>query len=263
MTHQLSRGIPAPVCIAGVPVHPIRLQELLLWLSQRLSLQQQTVVMYCNVYAVNIAQRHQTFRAAMKKADIIFCDGYGVRIAATLLQRRVPERFTPPDWIDQLLALCAQNHYRIFLLGGKPGVATGAIERLHRRFPEVQMTAHHGYFACDGNDNAGVLRAIHTYAPHILLVGMGMPRQEEWIYANQAYLSVPLIMTVGALFDYLAEEVPRGPRWLTDNGFEWLCRLIIEPRRLWRRYLLGNPYFAWLVARQMLHAIMRYPQKKK
>lgn len=252
MAQQLRTHIPPPICIAGVHVHPVRLPDLLLWVTQTIAAQQQAAVMYCNAYAVNLAQRDRAFQIAFNSADVAFCDGYGVKLAASWLGHPMPERFTPPDWIASLVSLCAQHHYRLFLLGGEPGVAEQAAQRLRQQFPTVQIMTHHGYFDPWSAENAAVIRSINAIAPEILLVGMGMPRQEQWVHNNLPHLSVRVAMTVGALFDYMAGEMPRGPRWLTDNGFEWLCRLAIEPRRLWRRYVLGNPYFLWLVARQML-----------
>jgi N-acetylglucosaminyldiphosphoundecaprenol N-acetyl-beta-D-mannosaminyltransferase len=149
----------------------------------------------------------------------------------------------------------AGRGYRIFLLGTEQVIVERAAERLRVRFPGLEVAAHHGFFDLDGAENAAVLERIAAFAPHVVLVGMGMPRQERWIARNAPALEANVTMSVGALFDYLAERVARGPRWLTDNGFEWVCRLWYEPRRLWRRYLLGNPRFLWLIARQRLRRL--------
>jgi N-acetylglucosaminyldiphosphoundecaprenol N-acetyl-beta-D-mannosaminyltransferase len=135
-------------------------------------------------------------------------------------------------------------------LGGPPGVAEVAAERLCERHPGLQIAAHHGYFLDSAQDEQAAIEKIRVFAPGLLLVGMGMPRQECWATARRAQLEVPVVMTVGALFEYLAGTVARGPRWLTDHGFEWLCRVWYEPRRLWRRYLIGNPAFLMLIVRQ-------------
>jgi N-acetylglucosaminyldiphosphoundecaprenol N-acetyl-beta-D-mannosaminyltransferase len=97
-----------------------------------------------------------------------------------------------------------------------------------------------------------VLQAINATSPDILLVGLGMPIQERWLMENWGFVKAKVALPVGALFDYLAGEIPRAPHWMTDHGLEWLGRLIVEPRRLWRRYLLGNPRFLWLVLKQRL-----------
>ncbi|MGH2541763.1 MAG: WecB/TagA/CpsF family glycosyltransferase [Ardenticatenaceae bacterium] len=233
--------------IGGVPVHPVRLDELLEWMAAVITARKQATVMYANAYMVNLAYSNPAFRDAIHRADLVFCDGHGVRLASLLLGTPLPERLTPPDWIPALATFCAQQDYRLFLLGGRPSVAGHAATRLRTGFSGLQITTHHGYFDPQSVENEAVLWQINATAPDVLLVGMGMPRQERWIIENLPCHSVPVTIAVGALFDYLAGQRARGPRWLTDHGGEWLCRLWFEPRRLWRRYLLGNPRFAWLV----------------
>ncbi|WP_165774613.1 WecB/TagA/CpsF family glycosyltransferase [Candidatus Viridilinea mediisalina] len=233
-------------------MHPLQLEELLGWLKAALAQREQLTVFYANVHAVNLAQDDALFRAAYAQADLVFCDGQGLRLGSALLGRPLPARFTPPDWIDQLMLLCANQGYRVFLLGGQPGVAAAAVARLHQRYPTLTLASHHGYILDDPHEATMALAALGSFTPDLLLVGMGMPQQERWIAAQREQLVAPVVMSVGALFDYLADTVPRGPRWLTDHGFEWLCRLWYEPQRLWRRYLLGNPRFFALVLQQLV-----------
>lgn len=244
--------LPVPYSIAGVPVHPIGLQTLLRWIRQMVTRQQQASVMYANAHAINLAQQYPTFQDTLNKADLVFCDGYGVWLAAHWLGCSLPQRFTPPDWIMQLVALCIDQKYRIFLLGAQPGVARKAAHRLQANFPLLSIASEHGYFCPHGVENENVLQKINRVSPDILLVGMGMPRQEIWVRQNQHRHEVYVTICVGALFDYLAGEVRRGPRWMTDSGGEWLWRLAFEPKRLWRRYLLGNPAFVKLVLQQWI-----------
>lgn len=243
MRHTTLAAPPPPHRIDGLPVHPLRLAELLALLDGAVAADERLTVFYANVHAANLARGDAAFRAAYEAADLVFCDGQGLRLGAAILGTPLPERFTPPDWIDALAHACAARGAGMFLLGGRPGVAEAAAARLVRRHPGLPTYTHHGYFLGSPADEAAALAAIRAAAPGVLLVGLGMPLQERWVAARRAELDVPVVMTVGALFDYLGEAVPRGPRWLTDNGLEWLCRLYFEPRRLWRRYLLGNPRF--------------------
>jgi len=103
--------------------------------------------------------------------------------------------------------------------------------------------SHHGYFEPGTPHNERVLEDVNARRPNILLVGMGSPKQELWVDRYADRLDVDILWTVGALFDYVSGRVPRAPRWLADNGLEWIFRLGIEPQRMWRRYLLGNPVF--------------------
>lgn len=248
--YALPAALPAPRNIGGLPVHPLRLRELLAWIEAALGRSGPAVVFYANVYAANLIHSDAAFRAAYDLADVVFCDGQGLRVGGAILGQPLPERFTPPDWVDRLAAVCAARGTGVFLLGGRPGVAAEAAARLRSRHRGLRVSAYHGYFLGEPGGEAAALAAIRAFGPGLLLVGMGMPLQERWVAARRAELAVPVVITVGALFDYLAETVARGPRWLTDNGFEWLCRLVVEPRRLWRRYLIGNPAFFLRVLRQ-------------
>lgn len=252
MRNEPAVALPAAHMIGAVPVHPVRLDQLLAWIGRAMAARERAMVAYANVYAVNLAQDDPAFRAALAGADVVFCDGQGLRLGAALLGRPLPERFTPPDWVGRLAALCASGGHRVFLLGGRPGVAEAAAGRLRAAHPGLYVAAHHGYFHGSPADERAALEAVRAFQPDLLLVGMGMPLQERWVAERRAQIAAPVVMTVGALFDYLAGAVPRGPRWMTDNGLEWLCRLWYEPRRLWQRYLLGNPRFGLLVARQLL-----------
>lgn len=201
-------------------------------------------VMYVNAHVVNQSRTEPELRGALRAADLVYCDGYGVRMAARVLDTPVPHRMTGADWIWGLAALCERQGRSLYLLGSEPPHAAEAAKRLARLYPELEITgAHHGYFDLDSPHNSRVIEDINARRPDIVLVGMGTPKQELWIDRNAHLLDADVVWSVGALLDYVAGHVPRAPRWLADNGLEWIFRLAIEPQRMWRRYLLGNPAF--------------------
>jgi N-acetylglucosaminyldiphosphoundecaprenol N-acetyl-beta-D-mannosaminyltransferase len=201
-------------------------------------------VMYVNAHVLNLSREYPQLRAALEAADLVYCDGYGVRLAAKALDVEIPHRMTGADWIWDLATLCESSNHSLYLLGSEPGFAQEAAERLRQRFPRLTVTgAHHGYFEPGSPHADRVVEDINAKRPDIVLVGMGTPRQELWAEQNAAKLDCDVVWTVGALFDYVSGRVPRAPHWLADNGLEWIFRLAIEPQRMWRRYLLGNPVF--------------------
>jgi N-acetylglucosaminyldiphosphoundecaprenol N-acetyl-beta-D-mannosaminyltransferase len=201
-------------------------------------------VMYVNAHVVNESRRIPELRRAMESADLVYCDGYGVRLAARVLEVPVPHRMTGADWVWGLAALCEAAGSSLYLLGSDPPVAREAADRLRRWYPELRIAGHHhGYFDLDSPHNERVIEDINARRPDIVLVGMGTPKQELWVQRHAEHLDAGVLWTVGALLDYIAGRVPRAPRWLADNGLEWIFRLAVEPRRMWRRYLLGNPAF--------------------
>jgi N-acetylglucosaminyldiphosphoundecaprenol N-acetyl-beta-D-mannosaminyltransferase len=157
---------------------------------------------------------------------------------------------TCPDWIEQLATACAAADRSLFLLAGEPGVADNAVEKLREKTPGLRIDAHHGFFDKEGAENQQVIGRINTFKPDVLYVGMGMPLQERWIIDNIEQIDSRVILPLGACLDFYVGELYRGPRWMTDNGFEWMSRLITEPRRLARRYLIGNPLFLSRVVKQ-------------
>jgi N-acetylglucosaminyldiphosphoundecaprenol N-acetyl-beta-D-mannosaminyltransferase len=207
-------------------------------------------VMYANAHVLNQSAENGALRAALESADLVYCDGYGVRLAAKALERPVPHRMTGADWIWSLAALCEQTGESIYLLGSEPGIAQQAARRLTGTYPGLDVVGtHHGYFEPGSAHDDRVVEDVNARRPSILLVGMGTPKQELWVQHNAERLDVDVLWTVGALFDVVSGKVPRAPGWLADNGLEWIFRLAIEPGRMWRRYLLGNPVFVHRVHR--------------
>jgi len=215
---------------------------------------QHRMVLYANIHVLNTACGDPDLRRILNQADIVYCDGAGVQLGARLLGHCLPERMTGADWIEPLCAACAEKGVSLYFLGARPGVAAEAAARLRARHPGLRIVgAHHGYLA-DPAVCAGAIAAINAAHPDILLVGMGTPLQEKWIAAHRAELDVPVVWAVGALFDFVAGVQPRGPRWMLDHGLEWLCRLASDPRRLWHRYIVGNPLFILRVLKQKVTA---------
>ena len=208
-------------------------------------------VMYVNAHVLNQSREHPELRDALAAADLVYCDGYGVRLAAKALEVEIPHRMTGADWIWTLASLCEAAGQSIYLLGSEPGVAAEACERLGRAYPGLHLAgSHHGYFGLGSAHDARVIEDINARRPDIVLVGMGSPKQELWVERNAHRIDTDVLWTVGALFDYVSGRVPRAPSLLADNGLEWIFRLAVEPQRMWRRYLLGNPVFVSRVAAQ-------------
>ena len=230
------------------------LDDLLRAVSEWLGSEASMTIFYANSHAVTLAESNPEFATAMAKADAIFCDGFGIYLASRLLGVSVPERFSWPDWFDRLGTVCRDAGAAMFFLGAKEGVAAEAGRRLERVNPGLRVHSHHGHFPKDDASSAAAIDMINRSGATVLLVGFGMPLQEVWVTKHRRQLQPKIVLSVGATFDYMAGHIVRGPRWLTDHGFEWLTRLVIEPRRLWRRYLLGLPEFGLLVGRQWISA---------
>jgi N-acetylglucosaminyldiphosphoundecaprenol N-acetyl-beta-D-mannosaminyltransferase len=241
--------------VIGVGVDPLTVEELHAEIERLVRGGRRGLVLNVNAHCLNLCYEDPELRDFLNGAEVVFCDGAGVMLAARILGGRIPERITYADWIWHLADLAASLGFSLYLLGARPGVAQEAAMRLRERYPDLEIAgARHGYFdhTAGGAENEAVVEEINAAAPDILLVGLGMPLQERWLMENIESLDAGVALTGGAVFDYVSGRLRRGPRLLTVSGFEWLARLTVEPRRLWRRYLLGNPLFLLRVLRQRL-----------
>jgi len=243
------------VNILGVGVDPISVPELHARILEATRAGRHALVLNVNAYALNLCYCDPALRSFFNSAFVMFCDGAGVMLAARLLGRRIPERITYADWAWQLADFAESEGISLFFLGARPGVAAKAATQLRARHPNLKIAGvRHGYFDHNSGspENEAVLKNINASRPDVLLVGFGMPLQERWLMQNWDRIDARVALTGGAVFDYVSGEARRGPRLLTDNGFEWLARLLIEPKRLWRRYVVGNPLFLMRVLKQRL-----------
>ncbi len=251
------------ISLLGVKIHDLPLDSLLTLLSELITIRHRVVLTYVNIHAVNIAYENSRFLDCLNKADIAFCDGFGVKLAGKILGLKIKHRYTPPDWIPLLADICQKRNFSIFLLGSRPGIAEKTSIQLKNRFPNLRVVGFHdGYFNKnpDSIENEKVIQSINSVKPDILIVGFGMPLQEFWLEENWPRLQAVVALPVGAALDYISGETYRGPGWMTNHGLEWLARLIIEPGRLWQRYIVGNPLFLWRVLKQRLNCFFFKPK---
>ena len=230
--------------VFGIPIELAQPAEMLRTITGWVGSGSPHRVMYVNAHVVNQSRAIPELRQALESAELVYCDGYGVRLAARVLEVPVPHRMTGADWVWGMAALCEAAGTSLYLLGSDPPVAQQAAQRLTRWYPDLRIAGtHHGYFDLDSPHSERVVEDINARNPDIVVVGMGTPKQELWVQRNADRLNADVLWTVGALLDYIAGRMPRAPRWLADNGMEWIFRLAVEPHRMWKRYLLGNPVF--------------------
>jgi N-acetylglucosaminyldiphosphoundecaprenol N-acetyl-beta-D-mannosaminyltransferase len=195
-----------------------------------------------NADCVNISCRNREYRRAVQQSDLVFADGIGVRVAGKVLGQPVRDNVNGTDLFPLLAKALEFTGKRIYLLGGQPGVAEGVAQWLAANFPGVELAGfHHGYFTTD--KEAEVIEEIRTSGADLVLVAFGAPRQELWIRRNLHKLGAKVVIGVGGLLDFFSGRIPRAPRWVRKLGMEWGYRLSQEPKRLWRRYLIGNVVF--------------------
>jgi N-acetylglucosaminyldiphosphoundecaprenol N-acetyl-beta-D-mannosaminyltransferase len=249
---------PLPsVRLLGVNVHPFTRPELEACVVDAVAARRHSIIANHNLHSLYLYHHDTAVRAFYEQAAAVHIDGMSLVLFGKLL--RLPlsraHRLTPLDWIRPLLAEASLRRWRVFYLGGRPGVAERGAARLRAEFSGLALETAHGYFDAsrEGRENRAVLDTINRYRPDLLLVGMGMPRQEHWILENREALDAGALFNVGGLMDYIAGETATPPRWLGRLGLEWLFRLVSDPARLWKRYLIEP----WFVLRIFAAALLR------
>ena len=200
-----------------------------------------------NASKLVLASDDARLREILARADLVTADGMSVVWGARLVGARLPGRVTGIDTMEQLVARAAERGWRVFFLGAKREAVEGAVANLQRAHPGLVVAGlHDGYFK--GRESE-VVEEVRAARPDLLFVAMGSPAQEYFLADHFDELGVPFSLGVGGSFDHVAGHVRRAPLWMQRAGLEWLHRLLSEPRRLWRRYLIGNARFAMLLVR--------------
>jgi N-acetylglucosaminyldiphosphoundecaprenol N-acetyl-beta-D-mannosaminyltransferase len=202
-----------------------------------------------NVDHVVKASRNPAFRDAYSRVSVSLADGMPLIWASRLLGCPLPERVAGSDMLMPLLDLAARRQWRVYLLGGAPGVAEQAARLMSEKMGIVVAGWDDSRIGMDGSDpgDATIHRA-HAARPDLVFVALGPPKQELWIDRARPHLGSAVSLGVGASLDFLVGKVHRAPRWMANSGLEWLYRLLQEPRRLWRRYLVEGPSFFGILA---------------
>lgn len=223
-------------------------------ITDRIEHRQFTQQASINVAKLVHMQSDPALARSVTRCDLVNIDGMGVVWAARLLGHRVPERVAGVDLFDRLLQEAANRGFPVFLLGATQAVVGATALRCAERYPGLRLAGHHhGYF---WDNEAAVVEKIRASGARLLFVAITSPRKENFIHRWQADLGVDFVMGVGGSFDVVAGKVRRAPAWMRSAGLEWLFRVLQEPRRMWRRYLVTNARFAVMLARAWLLAGM-------
>ncbi|MDM8566197.1 WecB/TagA/CpsF family glycosyltransferase [Candidatus Halobeggiatoa sp. HSG11] len=246
-----SSPLPAPdkLNFFGVEIVNTDMMEAVQWIGQQARQPQNSLVAYVNPDCLNIAYRDEDYQQILQQAERVFPDGIGIHIGCRMLGQSLRANVNCTDLFPLLCQYCVDANLTLFLLGAQPGVAEATAQNMTKRYPGLRIAGHqHGFFAPQATEL--VIADINASRADILIVAFGAPQQEKWLAQHRNQLQPKVLMGVGGLFDFYAERIPRAPRWMRDIGMEWIWRLMQEPKRMWRRYIIGNPLFLYRVWRQ-------------
>ena len=235
----------------GISLVAVTLGEASEWLSIMAQKKETRLIFTANTEAIVLMRSNEEFRNAYSAADYALADGMPLVWFSRLIGDRLPERVTGSDLLPELCRMAEKKSLKVFFLGGTPEVTPKAVENLLKRFPALRVVgmATPWIDLADKQEvHSDLIESINRSEPDIVFIGFGAPKQEIWLGRNNERLKTGIIVTVGGTFDFLAGKTVRAPLWMQKSGLEWLWRLLHEPKRLWRRYLIGNARFlviAW------------------
>lgn len=235
--------------IFGMRLNNLTLPEAVAVLEKSLAEDSAAAMAFVNADCVNIGATDPDYLQSLDRMDQVFIDGIGMRVAGRLLGTPVRGNVNGTDLFPRLCQSLAASGKRLFLYGATPGTAQKAADWALATYPGLQIAGTRDGFG-DSRQMPETIAAIQASRPDIILVALGAPRQEKWIQLHRSSFGSCILLGVGGLFDYYSGNIPRAPLWMRRTGLEWLFRLIQEPGRLWRRYLLGNAAFLWRVLKQ-------------
>lgn len=245
--------------ILGVGISAITLPQAVETIARWIDRQERHYVSVCTVHTVMEGQRDRTMRQAVNRAGLATPDGMPLVWLSRWRSQTAVSRVYGPDLMLALCRLSVERGYSHYFYGGTTETSLQLVDRLQARFPGLKVAGTYAppFRSLTAAEDAQIVAQINQAAPSIVWVGLGTPKQDLWMAAHRAQVSAPVLIAVGAAFDFHAGRVRQAPRWMQRAGLEWFFRLCQEPRRLWYRYLVYNPLFLLLITGQLL-GLRRY-----
>jgi N-acetylglucosaminyldiphosphoundecaprenol N-acetyl-beta-D-mannosaminyltransferase len=238
------------ITILGTDIANVTRHEVLSHISESISSSQKNMMFFVNAHNLTQAYYNLQYRDILGKTNFIYGDGIGVYLAGKVTRQKVLDNVNGTDVFPLICELCEKERYAVYFLGSEPGIVEKMVKKLKLKYPMLLVAgASHGYFDHESGSK-DIINEINRTGTKILFVGLGTPKQEEWIYENISLLKCNIAIGVGGLFDFYSGSKIRAPKWVRIVGLEWLFRLSQEPGRLWRRYLIGIPHFIFYVLKQ-------------
>lgn len=241
--------------ICGIKIDSIDMAQAIAIVDQLVIEKQKSFLVTPNVDHIVSMQSDNEFWAIANKAVLVLPDGMPIIWAARWLGTPFKEKISGSDLFPKICKLAAEKNYKVYFLGGRDGAAAKSAHILKIKYPGLQVVGTYCPslgFEKDDIENQKIINMIKKTKPDILFVGLGAPKQEKWIYKYKNQYQVPLSIGIGVSFEFISGIVKRAPKWMQDVGLEWFWRLMMEPVRLWKRYLIDDPIFFWLIFKQKM-----------
>jgi len=226
----------------GVDIDNKSMTQAIDFISDKIKSNETANIAFVNTDCLNKVTINQEYREALKNFDQIYADGIGIRIGCKMRNINIVDNVNGTDMFPLLCEQAARHKIKLFLLGAKQGIAEKCANNMMQAYPGLDIVdTQHGYFSKQETDD--VITKINQSGANLLIVGFGVPLQEQWIDQHASQLKTNVQIGVGGLFDFYSGKIPRAPLWMRNVGCEWVWRLLQEPKRMWHRYIVGNPLY--------------------
>jgi N-acetylglucosaminyldiphosphoundecaprenol N-acetyl-beta-D-mannosaminyltransferase len=256
---ETSAGRHAPVgecfSVLGIAFNAMQIPDVIFqmrqWIARRAACR---CIAVTGMHGITEAMHKTEFRQALADAHLVVADGMPVVWIGRFRGHNLPRRVYGPELMIRFCEETAPAGYRHYLLGGAPGVPEQLGRSLEKSCPGISIVGTHSppFRRITPEEDAEIIESINRAAPDVLWVGLGTPKQEIWMHQHRDKLRVPVMVGVGAAFDFLSYRKRQAPEWMRERGLEWFFRLLQEPVRLWRRYLVGGSEFVFLAGLELL-----------
>lgn len=239
--------------IANILVDNLTFDEVIEKIENLIQAKKPSFIVTPNADHTVMLQKDKLFLEIYNSADLVLADGMSLIFASKILKTPIKEKISGSDLFPVLCRVAAEKGHKLFFLGGRPGACATAAEKMKENYSKLIITGTYSPpfgFEHDKQELVKINKMIKKANPDILFVGLGAPKQEKWIYKNYKDIGVPVSIGCGVTFEFFAGMVKRAPKWMQQCGLEWFWRLIQEPKRLWRRYLIEDTAFIRLIIKQ-------------
>jgi len=235
------------VSVLGIQISNLSSDELNQQILKCVASHRKSLVLNVNIHAMNMADKYPWFKQLLNSAEIVFCDGDGVRLGAKLLGVQIKEKITFNRWIWSFAEFSQTHGISWYCIGSNDKVIQASITKLETLFPSLIIKGYRNGFFTTEKDSRRTVDDINSKKPDVILLGMGMPLQENWLLANWQSTEATIALTGGAVFEYVSGTTKMTPNIFFKFKLEWFYRFVHEPRRLFKRYFIGNFWFMFRV----------------
>lgn len=248
------------ISIGGMKVNIVQIPEVVKIMEEWIENKNfRNYIIVSNANDVVVSRKNIKVREAVVNSSLSVPDGFSLVLLARMYGYPLKERVYGPDLMLEFLKATEGKGYLHFFYGSTDNVLKQLVTNLKKKFPKLNVSGSYSppFRELSSEEDEEVVDMINEASTDVLWVGLGCPKQQLWMYEHKDRLKVPVMVGVGAAFDFLSETKKQAPKWMRNSGLEWLFRLVTEPRRLWKRYLIGNTIFIWLSLKELIKTKLR------